>query len=110
MVSPTKMKSRVWVPSPSMNGASPARTRFTVRGITAAKEPASRDDYRRRHDLPSPSHVQRAAGELVKEEVVGREPTGSLRIVEPFFAEWVSREQADYGVAGELQARKASGE
>ena len=31
-------------------------------------------------------------------------------IVEPFFAEWVSREQADYGVASELQARKASGE
>ena len=65
-----------------------------------------REEYRRRHDLPSPSHVQRAAGELVKEEVVGREPKGSLRIVGPFFAEWVSREQADYGVASELQAHK----
>ena len=80
--------------------------------IALAQEPAGAygEDYRSRHDLPSPSHVQRAAGELVKEEVVGREPKGSLRIVEPFFAEWVSREQADYGVASELQARKASGE
>ena len=80
--------------------------------IALAQEPAGAygEDYRSRHDLPSPSHVQRAAGELVKEEVVGREPKGSLRIVEPFFADWVSREQADYGVASELQARKASGE
>ena len=76
--------------------------------IALAQEPAGAygEDYRSRHDLPSPSHVQRAAGELVKEEVVGREPKGSLRIVEPFFAEWVTREQADYGVAGELQARR----
>ena len=76
--------------------------------IALAQEPAGAygEDYRRRHDLPSPSHVQRAAGELVKEEVVGREPKGSLRIVEPFFAEWVTREQADYGVASELQARR----
>jgi len=79
--------------------------------IALAEEPSGAygEDYRRRHDLPSPSHVQRAAGQLVKEEIVGRDATGSLRIVEPFFAEWVTREQADYGVARELQAGKTRG-
>jgi uncharacterized protein len=77
--------------------------------IALAQEPAGAygEEYRSRHDLPSPSHVQRAAGELVKEEVLGRGPKGALQIVEPFLAEWITREQADYGVASELQARKS---
>jgi hypothetical protein len=64
--------------------------------IALADEPsgAHGEDYRARHSLPSASHVQRAVGQLVKEELVGRDSTGSYRIIEPFFAEWVKREQA----------------
>jgi uncharacterized protein len=64
--------------------------------IALADEPsgAHGEDYRARHGLPSASHVQRAVGQLVKEELVGRDPSGAYRIIEPFFAEWVKREQA----------------
>jgi uncharacterized protein len=63
--------------------------------IALADEPsgAHGEDYRVRHGLPSASHVQRAVGQLVKEELVGRDADGAYRIVEPFFAEWVTREQ-----------------
>ena len=64
--------------------------------IALADEPsgAHGEEYRARHGLPSASHVQRAVGQLVKEELVGRDPSGAYRIIEPFFAEWVKREQA----------------
>ena len=64
--------------------------------IALAGEPggAYGEDYRARHGLPSASHVQRAAGQLLKDELVGRAEGGGLRIVEPFLAEWVTREQA----------------
>ena len=63
--------------------------------IALADEPsrAYGEDYRARHGLPSASHVQRAIGQLVKEEVVGRDAGGAYQIIEPFFAEWVTREQ-----------------
>jgi hypothetical protein len=61
------------------------------------------EDYRARHDLPSPSHIQRAVGALVKEEVVGRDGRGVYFIAEPFFGEWVKREQAEYSLAGRLK-------
>ncbi|HEX2109963.1 MAG TPA: ATP-binding protein [Gaiellaceae bacterium] len=47
-------------------------------------------DYRRRHDLPPPSSVQRALGGLAREELVGRDD-GAYRISEPFLAEWIAR-------------------
>src|SRR4051794_20298828 len=64
--------------------------------LALADEPsrAYGEDYRTRHDLPSPSHTQRAVGALVKEEVVGRDENGTYVIAEPFFGEWVKREQA----------------
>jgi hypothetical protein len=76
--------------------------------IALADEPAGLygDDYRARHALPSASHVQRAVGALVKDELAGRDGDGSYRIAEPFLAEWVKREQADYGVRSQLQARR----
>ena len=63
--------------------------------IALADEPsgAHGEDYRARHGLPSASHVQRAVGQLVKEELVGRDASGAYQIIEPFFAEWVKREQ-----------------
>jgi uncharacterized protein len=73
--------------------------------IALASEPSGAygEDYRARHGLPSASHVQRAAGQLVTDELVGRIAGEGLRIVEPFLAEWVKREQADYGVAARLR-------
>ncbi|HZO97792.1 MAG TPA: ATP-binding protein [Gaiellaceae bacterium] len=50
--------------------------------------------YHDRHGLASASHVQRALGALVKEELVGRNEAGEYCIVEPFLAEWLLRERA----------------
>ena len=44
--------------------------------------------YRRAHDLPSASNVQRAARALVEREIVAADG-GSLEIAEPFLAEWI---------------------
>ena len=51
-------------------------------------------DYAQRHDLPSTSTLQRALGALTAKEVVGRDAEGVHRIVEPFFTDWLRREQA----------------
>jgi hypothetical protein len=48
-------------------------------------------DYRRRHNLPAPSTVQRAVEALEREELVARNH-GSVRIVEPFLAAWLLRD------------------
>jgi hypothetical protein len=47
--------------------------------------------YRARHRLGTPSTVQYAAGTLVEDELIGKQPGGSYRIVEPFLADWVRR-------------------
>jgi hypothetical protein len=46
-------------------------------------------DYRRRHDLPAPSSVQKAFEALVDDELVLRHGPGSYEIAEPFLAEWI---------------------
>ncbi|MFL5959272.1 MAG: AAA family ATPase [Gaiellaceae bacterium] len=59
-----------------------------------AAEPASAllaREYRRRHDLPGPSSVQRAVNALVEEELVRRSDSGEYRITEPFLDEWLRR-------------------
>jgi hypothetical protein len=45
--------------------------------------------YRRDHDLPSASNIQRAARALVQREVVTA-TRGSHEIAEPFLAEWIA--------------------
>jgi hypothetical protein len=45
-------------------------------------------DYRRRHDLPAASTVQRAVQQLADDELVERGEDG-YRIAEPFLAEWI---------------------
>lgn len=64
--------------------------------IALAEEPSRlyTEDYRARRGLPSASHVQRAVGQLEKDDVAGRDGDGRHRIVEPFLAEWIRREQA----------------
>lgn len=54
--------------------------------------PYSRE-YQQRHDLESSSHVQRALTTLLKEELVGRSEDGSYSVIEPFFGDWLEREQ-----------------
>ena len=66
--------------------------RSTLRALAA--EPlvsATSREFRRRHDLPGGSSVQRALDALVDEELVVREAAGSYRISEPFLAEWILR-------------------
>ena len=50
-------------------------------------------EYRRRHNLPAPSSVQRAVEALAADELVGRGESGEYRIVEPFLAEWINRNE-----------------
>ena len=68
-----------------------------TRGIYSA-------DYHSRHELPANPTLQTALGGLVHKEIVGRNAEGELSIIEPFLAEWLEREQSDYGVARELRA------
>ena len=48
-------------------------------------------DYRRRHNLPGASTVQRALETLEREELIERD-AGMAKIVEPFLAAWLLRE------------------
>jgi hypothetical protein len=48
-------------------------------------------DYRRRHNLPGTSTVQRAVETLERDELVARD-RGLVRIVEPFLAAWLVRD------------------
>jgi hypothetical protein len=45
-------------------------------------------EYRRRHDLPAASSVQRAVSQLQADELVGRTKDG-YAITEPFLADWI---------------------
>jgi hypothetical protein len=62
-----------------------------------AREPgrALADDYRRRHGLPAASSVQKALAALGAQELVARDAAG-YRIVEPFLAQWVLRNEGSY--------------
>ena len=48
-------------------------------------------DYRRRHNLPAPSTVQRAVEALERDELVARD-RGRVHISEPFLAAWLVRD------------------
>lgn len=49
--------------------------------------------YRELHDLPATPTLQTALAALVRKELVGRDDAGAYRVVEPFFGEWLLREQ-----------------
>jgi hypothetical protein len=58
-----------------------------------ARDPGRRalsNDYRRQHDLPGPSTLQRAIETLANDELIDRWADG-YRIVEPFLGEWIVR-------------------
>jgi uncharacterized protein len=57
-----------------------------------AREPGRplRKDYRSRHQLPAATNMQRAIQGLTHRELIAKDEDGSIRIAEPFFAEWIN--------------------
>ena len=49
--------------------------------------------YHARHELPSNPTLQTALAALRKKEIVGRSNDGEYRVIEPFYSEWLQREQ-----------------
>jgi hypothetical protein len=49
-----------------------------------------RKDYRSRHQLPAATNMQRAVQGLSQRELITKDEDGSIRIAEPFFAEWIN--------------------
>ncbi|HEX6491029.1 MAG TPA: ATP-binding protein [Gaiellaceae bacterium] len=75
--------------------------------LALAGEPSSAiysEGYHERHELPGNPGLQTALNGLIKKEIVGRNDERAYSIIEPFFAEWLNREQHDYGVSGRLRA------
>jgi hypothetical protein len=68
-----------------------ARAQRLLLEALAAEQPGRpfSADYRRRHDLPPASSVQKAARALVERELVAHDG-GAYRIGEPFLAEWIA--------------------
>ena len=52
--------------------------------------------YHSRHELPANPTLQTALAALIKKEIVGRSSDGEYRVIEPFFSEWLEREQREY--------------
>ena len=72
----------------------PRSQRLTL--LALSDEPASAvysADYHSRHHLPANPTLQTALKTLLTKELVGRGDDGVYRVVEPFFAEWLEREQ-----------------
>jgi hypothetical protein len=70
--------------------------------IALAEEPASSiysAAYHERHELPANPTLQTALAGLIRKEIAGRDAGREYRVIEPFLAEWLRREQRDYGVA-----------
>jgi hypothetical protein len=60
-------------------------------------------DYHSRHELPANPTLQTALGGLTRKEIVGRNGDGEHCVIEPFFADWLEREQGGYGVDRRLR-------
>jgi uncharacterized protein len=59
--------------------------------------------YHSRHELPANPTLQSALAGLVKKEIAGLDGDGEYCVIEPFLAEWLQREQRDYGVGQQLR-------
>jgi hypothetical protein len=74
--------------------------------LALANEPTATPysaDYRVAHDLPSASTLQSARAALEREETVGKAVDGVVSIAEPFFAEWLKREQRHPSLSAQLR-------
>ena len=65
-------------------------------------------DYHSRHELPANPTLQTALAGLVKKEIAGLNGDGQYCVIEPFFAEWLQREQRDYGVGQRLRSSEGT--
>jgi hypothetical protein len=61
-------------------------------------------DYHARHELPRTPTLQTALGGLTRKEIAGRNGDGEYCVIEPFFADWLQREQLGYGVDRRVSA------
>jgi uncharacterized protein len=61
-------------------------------------------DYHARHDLPRTPTLQTALAGLARKEIAGRNADGEYCVIEPFFADWLQREQLGYGVDRRVSA------
>jgi uncharacterized protein len=76
--------SRIWERAPKAQ-------RLTLEALAADPgQPALSNAYRREHNLPGASTIQRALGALVDDELIERH-AGGYRVAEPFLAEWIIR-------------------
>jgi len=62
-------------------------------------------DYHARHELPRTPTLQTALAGLTRKEIAGRNGDGEYCVIEPFFADWVQREQRGYGVDRRVSGR-----
>jgi hypothetical protein len=76
--------SRIWERAPRAQ-----RVTLEALAIDPGERPLG-NAYRRRHNLPGPSTVQRALAALDDDELIERTGDG-YRIAEPFLAEWILR-------------------
>jgi hypothetical protein len=66
--------------------------------LALAEEPTRSpyaSDYNARHDLPATPTLQTALAGLQRKELVARADRAEYRVIEPFLAEWLLREQRD---------------
>jgi uncharacterized protein len=52
--------------------------------------------YHERHELPANPTLQTALAGLIRKEIAGRDTSGEYTVIEPFFGEWLQREQRGY--------------
>jgi uncharacterized protein len=74
--------------------------------VALANEPTPSpysEDYRSAFDLPAGSTLQAALAGLERKELAGRGEDGVLRIIEPFLADWIKREQHHPSLSAQLR-------
>lgn len=70
--------------------------------LALAREPSASiysAAYHARHELPANPTLQTALRALRQKELVGVDPGGDYRVIEPFLSEWLDHEQRDYAVS-----------
>jgi AAA+ ATPase superfamily predicted ATPase len=74
--------------------------------VALATEPTSSpyaEDYRTAFDLPAGSTLQAALVGLQRKEIAGRSEAGVIRIIEPFLADWIEREERHPSLSAQLR-------
>jgi hypothetical protein len=67
--------------------------RLVLQALAAEPGHPYRNDYRARYELPATASVQKALRALEQRELIAGS-NGAYRIVEPFLAEWLSRQES----------------